>query len=69
MLVNRETFRFPAFPRMLFGNLVILPKVDRDNKVALGQWVLPGRKVVSTIQARQLAMRNDLYFHILEGSK
>lgn len=58
-------FRFPTAPRLLLGPYTILPFVDRRNRPVLGQWVLPGERVISTADARQIAERNGWQFHII----
>lgn len=60
-----DVFQFPDLPRLLLGSYTILPLVDMRNEPVPGRWVLPGRQVITTHRAEQIAREKGLYFHIL----
>lgn len=45
----------PPFPRIELGDYIILPLVNEWWEPVVGMWVLPGRRVLTSEQVRDLA--------------
>jgi hypothetical protein len=51
-------------PRLLLGDMEILPLISLRGQVVPGKWVLPGRRVVTTREAQLIARDNGLAISI-----
>lgn len=58
----------PEFPRARLGDTEILPLVDDDWQPVQDQWVLPGRRVLTTEELRALADARGVDLTITEGA-
>ena len=57
--------RMPPHPRAEFGPYTLLPAVDDDWQPIAGQWVLPGRRVVTTTELQALAQARGMALSII----
>ena len=57
--------RLPPYPRLELGPYTILPQVDDDWQPIAGKWVLPGRRVVTTMYLEALAQSRGWALSIL----
>ena len=56
----------PRLPRLLFGSIVILPKVDDEWKAIPDTWIVPGCTEMTTEQLRGRAAFMRLPFQVIQ---
>lgn len=60
--------RMPPMPRIVMNAMVILPLVDDEWQPVKDQWVLPGRRVLTTQEVRDLANARGWAFNVIGDS-
>jgi hypothetical protein len=63
--MGEKAKRLPPSPRIVINGYVILPLVDSEWQPVQDMWVLPGRRVLTTQEVRDLADARGLAFDLI----